>query len=188
MDVVIEFVLALLRRLLNHKWRLHLAGYRVEVICMIVDVESRKKILLTRPRAEPSIWVPPQEGINRDETVEDAAIRCLKTELGLNEDVIHYRRSIWIDKLILPQERADERDLESSLRKYMGRVAMIGKAYYAALIFVPADISLKLNEAEIMTSKWVSINKITTYLNNVDPQKTRILMTGLKRLSLLKQQ
>ena len=182
----LDFAPKILKWVFDRRTRLHHSGYRVEVICFAIDAETRQKLLLTNPRAEPSLWVPPQEGVNGEETIEQAAVRCLKMELGLSEGVLHYRRSTWIGKRSLPPERVDERDLEGSFRKYVSKEAMIGKAYYAALVHVPSRVTFKLNQAEVIDTQWVLLNEVMTNLNGVDLEKLDILVTSLKRLHLMK--
>ena len=74
--------------------RERLLGYRPVVICLIQSLE-RDAFLFVQPAASRDAWMPPQEGINPNGSVEQATVQCLDVELGISRNQMHFRRSVW---------------------------------------------------------------------------------------------
>lgn len=70
--------------------------------------------------------------------------------------------------------------MEGSLRNYVSKETMIGKAYYAALVLVPSHAPLKFNAAEVIDIQWMLLNEVAAHLTAVDSAKSDILATGLE--------
>jgi hypothetical protein len=156
MDIgILDLIKLIFRWLFDRKARLQLAGFRPDVICLVKESAPPNRYLIIRPTIEPSIWVPPHEGILLDETVEQAALRCLYIELGMNESSIQFRRSIWLGLRVLPEGRWDERDLQYSLRRVISKHKMIGKAYFGAFIFATSSAKIQPNPSEVYEWEWV---------------------------------
>jgi putative (di)nucleoside polyphosphate hydrolase len=178
----LELVKLLFKWLFDRKSRLILAGYRPEVVCIVKGTGESERYLLIQAQAQPSIWAPPQEGVNLHETLEDAATRCLNTELGFKESEIQFRKSVWIGKRILPSDRWDERDLPYSLRRLSKQRRMVGKGYFAALFIANSDVQIKHNVAEISDWEWVSPSEFMTRIRESAPEKADILEKAWKQL------
>ncbi|MBE9127475.1 MULTISPECIES: NUDIX domain-containing protein [unclassified Coleofasciculus] len=171
----------------NRKYRLHLTGFRPEVICFIQSTDSEKNHLLVQPQSDRSIWMPPQEGMDLEETLKASSMRCLNTELGLTESEVQFRRSIWVGKRLFPSYRKDERDLSYSLRGWVDKNRMIGKAYFAALIIVDSQAVIQPNPAEIYQYQWVSASKFLQQIKTNPPEKQKILCQAWVKLVILPQ-
>jgi len=159
----------------NQKYRLHLTGFRPEVICFIQSTDPEKKYLLVQPLQDQSIWMPPQEGMHLEESPKTASMRCLKTELGLSELQIQFRRSIWVGKRLFPEYRRDERDLIYSVRGWVDKNRMIGKAYFAALIIADSKAIIQPNSAEIYQYQWMNTRELLQQIKTNPPDKQKIL-------------
>ncbi len=171
----------ILFRLFDRKVRLRLWGYRPEVICL-VKAADKERFLITVPATNRAIWIPPQEGIALNETIEAAAHRCLEVEVGLTGQSVQFRRSTWVGKRRLPRERWGERDLEYSLRRIDQPHSMIGKGYYAALIFADDSVRLCPNAAEIHCCEWVSGEQFLARIGGNVPDKRQIIRVAWQRL------
>ncbi len=175
------------RWILHRKYRLHLTGFRPEIICLIQSTDSEKNYLLVKPQSDRTIWMPPQEGIHLEETLKDAAIRCLNTEVGLTESQIQFRRSVWVGKRLFPEHRKGERNLDYSLRGWVDKNQMVGKAYFAALIIVDSKAAIQPNAAEIYQYEWVSANECLRRFQANPPEKQKILCQAWVRLVIVPQ-
>jgi hypothetical protein len=168
--------------LFDSKARFHLLGYRPDVICFVKSTDAESKYLLIVPEQDHSIWIPPQEGIEINETIEMAALRCLKTELGLANEQVYFRRSFWAGNRRLPQSRWGERDLPHSIRGWLGKEHMIGKAYYGASIVVSGGATINPTPTEVYKSEWVSKDEFLDRIKSNDPTKAEILLNACKRI------
>lgn len=168
--------------LFQRKIRLELLGYRPEVICIVRSIGSEDKYLVVAPAANHDIWMPPQEGIHPEETIENASVRCLQMELGLAESVVQFRKSTWVAKRQLPQSRWDERDLRYSLRRILGGPSMVGKAYFAALVLVDPAASIRRNPAEISDYAWVSEQEFDSRIRTNRRDKENIIREARRAL------
>lgn len=172
---LLEFFPLAARWLFDKKARLELSGYRPEVICLVRESSQPHRYLLIRPTADPSVWIPPQEGIASDESIENAALRCLRFELGLEEAQVQFRKSIWLGKRTLAQARRDERDLRFSLRGLVTKHRMVGKGYFGALVVVAASAEIAANEAEVNSWAWVSSDEYHKRIATNAPDKLLLL-------------
>lgn len=183
MDAILELLSYFVRWVFDRKIRLQLLGYRPEIICF-VQKTGDGQFLLVRQRANPTKWSFPQEGINNNESYEDAATRCLNTELGVPVNRIHYLRCVWAGKQKFEKNRWGERDLDISLRKIYSKYGMIGKGYFCSLQFLDEDTELDINPAEIIEVKWVDFYKVMEVIQNHNEDKRHILSTGVQELGL----
>ena len=172
---MIELAKDALKVLLDPTARKRFMGYRPVVSCIITTREQPAKMLLIRPAADSEIWIPPQEGINPDESYEQAAIRCLETELGIPEDRVQYRRIQYTGDIIFPDSRKGERDLEKSF------MTMRGKSYFFALIYTNESLDITINNAEVAEYKWVELTALDEYLSGVDTKKTDLIKKAINK-------
>lgn len=170
------------RLFFDRKIRLQLMGYRPEVICFVRSSNHDDRHLMITPGGDHSVWIPPQEGIEMNESVEQAALRCLEVELGLSKSEVHYRRSIWVGKRFLPPTRWGERDLQYSLRGLLGDSPMVGKAYYAALLIANTDATIQSNSAEIYRWEWVDKEEFQSRIKTNHPSKVEILRSAWSQI------
>jgi putative (di)nucleoside polyphosphate hydrolase len=98
--------------------RERLLGYRPVVICLIQSLD-RDAFLFVQPAASRGAWMPPQEGIEPNGSVEQATAACLEVELGIARNQLHFRRSVWLGRKAIP-ERQGSRDVEFSIRPMQG--------------------------------------------------------------------
>ena len=168
----------------DRQTRLEVFGYRPEVICFLRSVGDEERYLIVSPTGDPSVWMPPQEGIEYGERPGRAAIRCACHELGLSESRLQFRRSQWIGKRVLPPERLDERDLQYSVRHVFGGPRMVGKGYYAALIWADGTQQVTPNPAEISDHAWVGGTEFFERIRTTLPDKQEIIARAWAELSL----
>lgn len=176
---MLEWLKIALSLLYDRPMRCRLVGLRPVVICLLQASNDTGRFLFVNPAEKPFSLMPPQEGVEPNESIEQAVERGLNIELGIAEKDMHYRRSVWIGSKVIP-ERHGERDIAFS------PVKMRGKAYYAALVKIPDDVAIRLNGAEIAGSQWVSIEEIRLALeNNSDRKKWVIRQAFWKLLSIV---
>lgn len=164
---MLEWLAALFRVMYDRPMRYRLIGYRPVVMCLIQATDS-ERFLFIRPTAKPQAWMLPQEGIEPDESVEQAAVRGLKAELGIAENQLHFRRSKWLRREIIPEQKG-ERDIPYSL------FGMRGKAYYGALIKLSAATAVKLNEAEVAGHEWLEFDQIAVRMRTNSERKQKLI-------------
>lgn len=162
------------RFLFDRRMRVRLWGYRPVVMCVIQATDA-EKYLFIRPDAKPQAWMPPQEGVEAKETVEDSACRGIAAELGVPENQLQFRRSAWLGSKKIAEQHG-ERDVEYS------PVKMKGKAYYAAFVKMSSDTELTTNPAEIAGSEWLSLELIRERLSTNSDRKQELIRAAFKEL------
>ncbi|EMI56789.1 NUDIX hydrolase [Rhodopirellula sallentina] len=155
--------------------RERLFGYRPVVICLIQSLE-RDAFLFVQPAAGRGAWMPPQEGIEPNCSIEDATRQCLDVELGVSRNQMHYRRSVWLGRRPIP-EREGSRDVEYSIRP------MQGKAYYASLSRVAEDTPLSCNPAEVSAHRWLTPSEIRDHLDGNSQRKVELMRLSLAKMT-----
>jgi putative (di)nucleoside polyphosphate hydrolase len=161
--------------LYDRPMRCRLLGMRPVVICLLQASNDNDRFLFINPSEKPVALMPPQEGIEPNESVEQAVERGVNVELGIAETDMHFRRSVWLGSKTIPEQHG-ERDIAYSLFK------MRGKAYYAALVRVPSDVTLRLNSAEIAASQWVTVEEIRTALATNSDRKKWVIKQAFRKL------
>ncbi|QDS94718.1 RNA pyrophosphohydrolase [Roseimaritima multifibrata] len=154
--------------------RERLLGYRPVVICLIQSLE-RDAFLFVQPAASRDAWMPPQEGIQPDVSVERATTECLEVELGIGRNQMHFRRSVWLGRQAIP-ERQGSRDVKFSIRP------MQGKAYYGSLSKVAKDTSITCNPAEVSEYEWLTVDQIRDRLSDNSDRKVQLLKVLFDKL------
>ncbi|MEM9645299.1 MAG: NUDIX hydrolase [Planctomycetota bacterium] len=155
--------------------RERLLGYRPVVMCLIQSLE-RDAFLFVQPTAGRGAWMPPQEGIPPDASVESATTQCLDIELGIGRNQMHFRRSVWLGRKAIP-EREGSRDVEYSIRP------MQGKAYYGSLTKVAEDTPVTCNRAEVSAHEWLTILDIRDRMSANSSRKRELLQALFHRLA-----
>lgn len=158
----------------DRRMRDRMMGYRPVVMCLIQATDA-DSFLLTCPTAKPEAWMLPQEGIEPGESVEAAAIRGLRAEVGVAEEELHFRRSVWLGRKAIPEQKG-ERDIPYSL------LGMRGKSYYGALIKMPTSIEVKLNQAELCKHEWLTLAQISDRLHTNSSRKQQLIRAVFKQL------
>ncbi|MCC9641649.1 NUDIX domain-containing protein [Rhodopirellula sp. JC740] len=154
--------------------RERLLGYRPVAICLIQSLE-RDAFLFVQPAAGRNVWMPPQEGIAPNVSVEEATERCLDIELGISRKQMHFRRSTWLGRKAIP-EREGSRDVEFSIRP------MQGKAYYGTLIKVSEDTPVTCNSAEVSAHQWMTVDQVRDCLTDNSARKQELLRVLFAKL------
>lgn len=172
---MLEWIKTIGKIIYDRPTRERVMGFR-PVVMNLIQSTSDDTYLFVRPTAKPSAWMLAQEGIELNESIERAAVRCLDVELGISEKQLHYRRKIWLSRKAIP-ERAGERDVDYSIRK------MQGKAYYAALIKVDKEqVEIALNPAELSSFKWLTIEEIKRSLDSNSDRKQSLIIDAFQKL------
>lgn len=158
----------------NRPMRCRVLGYRPVVLCLVQAVDKDAYLFIS-PSLKPNAWMPPQEGIEPAETVEMATVRGLNVELGIAENQLHFRRSVWLGCQRIPEQKG-ERDIAHSM------VKMRGKAYYAALIKVSSMTAITRNPAEIANYEWLDEGAISSRLSCNSQRKQAVIRNAFKKL------
>lgn len=165
---MLEWAKLILSAVYDRPMRSRVMGYRPSVICLIQSTDDGGKFLFISPTEKPNAWMPPQEGVEPNESIEKAAARGLKDELGIPESQIHFRRSVWLGKELIPEQRG-ERDVKYSTFK------MKGKAYYAGLVKAPESVAIQPNPAEVANHEWLTLEQIRERLETNSERKQRLI-------------
>ncbi len=171
---MLDWIKIVARTVYDRRMRDRVIGFRPVVMCLIQATDA-DKFLFVCPTAKPQAWMLPQEGIEPGESVEAAAIRGLEAELGQAEEKVHYRRSTWLGRKIIPEQKG-ERDIQYSL------LGMRGKSYYGALIKMPTANLVVLNQAELCNHEWLTLDQIRERLPTNSQRKQELIRTVFKRL------
>jgi len=155
--------------------RERLLGYRPVVMCLIRST-TREAYLFVQPAAKPDAWMPPQEGMHPNASVEHTAIDCLEVELSIPRNQLHFRRSVWLGRKAIP-ERKGSRNVEYSLRP------MQGKSYYGALIMVDEGCAVVGNPAEVAGHGWLTVDEVREQLANNSTRKIELLRELFENLT-----
>ncbi len=160
--------------LYDRRMRARVLGYRPGIICLVKSTQTDRFLFIT-PTEKPTAWMPPQEGIEADESPKAAAIRCLRVELGIPEEKTHFRKTVWLGCKEIPEQQG-RRDVEHSV------IPMRGKAYYAGLIKVDESTKVLLNPAEIGEFAWFDVAQIREHLPSNSDRKQLLLRQSFQRL------
>lgn len=161
--------------IVNRRSRKRFWGFRPVVMCIIQATEDSDKFLFITPAAKPSAWMPPQEGIEPADSTETAILRCLRAELGIQENQLQVRRTVWLGDREIPEQRG-ERDVPFSPFK------MRGKAYYAALVKTPIAVEINHNAAEVDSYEWITKEEIELRLDTNTERKRGLLKLAFQNL------
>lgn len=175
--------------------RLRLKGARIEVILFLVTRKPEVSILLAKSVYH-NIWMPPQEGVNYQESFESAIYRCLDEECSLpifNSDLASrkqiYIRSInYSGVLDLHKSRHGEREVASDIHgTILEGTTLKKKAYWVATILIEDKntINPKPNKIEILELEWFNFTdarEIIEKSNHKD--KGKLLVKALNKCEL----
>lgn len=150
-------------------------GYRPVVACLIQASNDDGKFLFIAPAAKSHAWMPPQEGIEPNDSIESAILRCMRAELGIEENQLQIRRTVWLGCHKIPEQQGERDVLFSPFN-------MKGKAYYAALVKTPLDVSLKLNPAEVASAEWLTLESISDTLHTNSERKQLLIKSAFSKL------
>lgn len=150
-------------------------GYRPVVACLIHSSEDTAKFLFVAPVFKPDVWMPPQEGIRPDDTIESAILRCMQVELGIAENQLQIRRTVWLGCHKIPEQQG-ARDVPFSPFK------MKGKAYYAALVKTTGNVLLRPNPAEIAGTRWIELQNVPEILAGNSDRKQQLIKQAFHHL------
>jgi putative (di)nucleoside polyphosphate hydrolase len=173
---MLEWLKILGQLLYDRSMRKRLIGYRPVVMSLVSSVQRPSWFLLIQPAQDPNVWMPPQEGLEPNESIEAAVKRCLATELGLQESAIQFRRSLWIEDRPLPTRRG-ERDINYSVRP------MAGKSYFAAYVAVDEQAPISANRAEVHGFAWVDAATVAERIQTNQADKQKIIRSAFQRLA-----
>jgi ADP-ribose pyrophosphatase YjhB (NUDIX family) len=112
-----------------------------------------------------NMWMPPQEGVNLHETFQQALLRCLEVECGLDlptgdKDLarkFHLRSIRYMGEVPLPEERVGERPVaDDALDTWLEPITLRRKAYWMATMLLAnqSDISPRPDGKEVIDLKW----------------------------------
>ena len=155
--------------------RKRVTGLRPTIMCITQSVSDQNRFIFIRPAADPSVWMPPQEGIEFGESMEQAALRCLDIELGLKEDQVQFRKSAFIADRLMPH-RSGDRDIQYSV------LPMRGKSYFAAYVKVDESAAIERNSAEVAEHAWIDSAEAVARLASHRQEKIKIIAAAFECL------
>lgn len=172
---------------------LRLKGYRTEVIVFLLrKYKGEFQVLLGMSTYDN--WMPPQEGVNLNESFEDAAYRCLSTECSIDMEKLVKRNSIYIrsirylDTLELIDGRKGERPVvDSANNNLYGFIKLKGKAYWiASTILAEGDnnaADVAPNGLELTEIKWFNCDEALIAIQKTNrKEKASMLAKGLSMI------
>lgn len=171
---MLDWAKLIVRVLYDRPMRCRWWGLRPVVMCLMQATDG-DAFLFVNPVEKPWASMPPQEGIKPGESIEMAALRGARSELGIPEGQLHFRRSLWLGAHTIP-EQTGARDVEGSFLK------MRGKAYYAALIKVAPNTEILGNPAEIARCEWLSPGEIAARLASNSQRKQTLIRSAFRQL------
>lgn len=149
--------------ILNKSNRCRLLGARVEVIACVLTRNPTPSILLARSPYH-DMWMPPQEGVNFQDSFSDSVHRCLKDECGINikskTSPIQIRSIHYVGTLKLEKNRNNERPVaDDAVGTWIEIIPLRKKAYWRCSMIISSQsyISPKPNNTEVLELKWFSL-------------------------------
>lgn len=153
----------------NKPNRLRMRGSRIEIIALILTRLPNPSVLLGQSPYH-KMWMPPQEGVNQNESFISALRRCLRDECGLpiteGEETLgpaFYLRSIRFTRVIpLPPGRQGERLVADNVAGTpLESVILRSKAYWLATILVKHREAIvpKADGSELLAIKWFDLEE-----------------------------
>jgi putative (di)nucleoside polyphosphate hydrolase len=169
--------------------RQRLRGARAQVCVFAIAHHPEPSILMVRSMFGDD-WMPPQEGIMLEESVEEAAWRCLDEEVEICVDDPSRRRNVatlrnthFLGRLALPEERHGERPIADDIGDGpLGVIPMKAKAYWAAILVFRSqyDVSAAANRREVDAVEWCSFEEARHRIDGtVRKEKAAVLHEGL---------
>lgn len=148
---------------------IRLTGFRPQIVACIIH----KKKMLFVFKEKYKLWQFPQGGIDNNETIEEASLRELEEELGVNfAKHLSINSIIGEDKIEFPQKLAGSRELKTDNGE---DIVMIGKKYF----FVVLDSStedLDIKETEFDDYCWLDYEDSIEILGKVYQLKKKEVM------------
>lgn len=190
MKELINFLLHPIIWLSSPTNRARLSGARIEVIALIACREPEPAVLLGQSHFH-GLWMPPQEGVNVNETFFQALRRCLEVEFGLDlpatdkefSRVLHVRSIRYIGSLQLPSNRQNERPIaDDALGTPLEHVRLKKKAYWLAIVLVAnrSQIQVTPDGKEITDLRWFSLSESRNIILKTNSEdKAALLMKCL---------
>lgn len=129
--------------------------YRQSTCAIILD-DKKRILLIQKVSYQDNQWVPPGGGVDLDETPEQAILRELSEELGLNEVSI-IKKSDYIDRYDWPNTVI----MDNLIKK---NILFRGQEVTGFLIHAQNSSNLNLQKEELKNSIWVERKLISKYL------------------------
>lgn len=160
-----ELLLHPLKWIASKPNRVRLLGGRVQVVALVLTRNPELLVLLGRSPYK-NMWMPPQEGVNYNESIANALERCLEIECGVNvagqewERSAHVRSIAYEGKIDLSAERRGERPVADNVTgTLLEGIKLRRKAYWVATIIVSSEESIVWtpNGTELLELRWFPI-------------------------------
>lgn len=146
--------------------RLRLRGSRIQVVGCLITRDPEPSILLGRSVYH-DMWMPPQEGVNLNESFPDALRRCLEIEVGLElpNDGREFDRQFYVRSykfmgtVPLPVARRGERPVaDDAVGTALESVVLKSKSYWVAPVILKSqnDIQPTPDGKEVTEFRWLS--------------------------------
>lgn len=190
MKDLLNFLLHPLIWLSSQANRARLRGARVEVIVVLLCRKPDPAVLLGQSHFH-GIWMPPQEGVNLNESFPQAIRRCLEIECGFDlpagekdfTRVFHVRSIGYVGTLSLPEERQGERPVaDDALGTPLEHVKLKKKAYWIATVLITDRSNVKPNAdgKELTQLMWYSLADARQIIRQTNSnEKSELLMKCL---------
>lgn len=170
--------------------RARLHGARVEIMAFVLCRKPETAILLAQSPYN-DMWMPPQEGVNLHETLQQALLRCLEVECGLDLPTgdkelarkFHLRSIRYMGEVPLPEDRVGERPVaDDALGTWLEPIKLRRKAYWMATMLLAdqSDIDPRPDGKEITDLRWFSLadaRRVISETNHAD--KASLLLKSL---------
>lgn len=168
--------------------RQRIRGARVQAVCLLLARKPVPSIALVH--SVYGDWMPPQEGVLLRESIEDAGLRCIEEELGVDMPRERLKRlltirskSVRLGTLRMPPHRVGEREVADDVGDGpLSRVRMTQKTYYAVVAVAAdtADILLVPNGREVDDLTWCTLDRALELISDTArPEKALLLAKGL---------
>ena len=192
MEKLLDFGRRLLPWLLSKPNRLRVCGHRIEVMAFIVTRNPEPSILLGQSVYH-KMWMPPQEGVNLNESFREALHRCLEIECGIDLPPDRkalarhmYERSCrFVGIIPLHPDRQGERLVaDDAPGTVFEAVKLRRKAYWMSIVLVRSqgDLAPKPDGKELTAFRWCTFPNAEEAIRTTNhPQKAELLLDALKK-------
>ena len=141
--------------------------YRPNAVAVLKNLDE--EVLVVKPFKDPSAWIFPQGGIDRNESAEDGLRRELFEELGMQPENITDLTHLGTADMDAETDRADKRGFTK------------GKRFISYSVTYSGSKELRVDPQEIIEYRWILSRDVSTTLKTSRQEKTELLQRIFKQ-------
>lgn len=142
-------------------------------IAVILIENKLRQVLLVQSAKNPDWWGLPQGGVNRGESLVNAAVRELQEETGIDIESIGYVLDCGVNQIDIPDW--EHRDGFQKGKRY----------YYFHFGGCDPEADIKLQPEELSAYKWMHPTQAIEQLSTVNEEKRNAIIEAMQNVYLI---